>query len=354
MPIDLADFIAGTPGRFVPESMQGQLVEAEHLTRYAWASQLAEGRRVLDAGCGLAYGAAMLSRAGARETTAIDVAEEIIEVARGQVPEGVRCEVADVRELPFPDASFDLVVCFEVIEHIDGQDRAFDELRRVCAPGGLVAVSSPNPAAYVAGNPHHVHELTPHELEGQLRRRWPQVRLLQQHNFTASALLDAGSADAVGGERLDSVTVRKLHERAADEAPYSVALAGDELPAADEIVMLSASFEIRDWVERFRAQQSILEAQAEALAEAQRGAEARAQLLDRLAEAESSFADYAALQARADASHASQARLSEQLQAVQERAARAEAGLRGLEASLSWRITRPLRTVKRMLSGFRR
>lgn len=50
---DLADFVKGTPGRFVPDAMEGGLVEAEHLARYWFAAVLASGRRALDAGCGL-------------------------------------------------------------------------------------------------------------------------------------------------------------------------------------------------------------------------------------------------------------------------------------------------------------
>src|SRR4051794_26999689 len=89
MTIDLADFVDGTPGRFVPAEMRGELVEVEHLARYAWATALASGLRVLDAGCGLGYGAAMLAEAGAESVAAVDVAAEIVDVARDQVGDRV-------------------------------------------------------------------------------------------------------------------------------------------------------------------------------------------------------------------------------------------------------------------------
>src|SRR5690349_12094180 len=145
MTVDLADFVNGTPGRFVPAQMRGELVEVQHLARYAWATALAPGRRVLDAGCGLGYGAAMLADAGAESVAAVDLAAEIIDVARDQTGDRVTFEVADLRSLPFADDAFDLVVCFEVIEHIEEQPAALDELRRVLAPGGVLAISSPNP-----------------------------------------------------------------------------------------------------------------------------------------------------------------------------------------------------------------
>src|SRR4051812_19298073 len=108
MAIDLADLINGTPGRFVPHEMRGELVEAEHLTRYWYAGSFARGRRVLDAGCGLGYGTRILAEAGAAEATGVDIAEAVVEAARADTPDAA-FNVADVRDLSFADASFDLV-----------------------------------------------------------------------------------------------------------------------------------------------------------------------------------------------------------------------------------------------------
>src|SRR4051794_5836632 len=155
MPSKLADFVEGTPGRFVPEEMRGELVEAEHLVRYWWAASVAEGRRVLDAGCGMGYGSELMAASGAASVDALDLAEPVVAAAQAATG-SVRFRVGDVCELPFEDGVFDLVVCFEVIEHIEDQPRALDEMHRVLAPGGLIAVSSPNRGVYVPGNPHHV------------------------------------------------------------------------------------------------------------------------------------------------------------------------------------------------------
>ena len=122
MTTDLADHVDGTPGRFVPQEMKGELVEAEHLTRYWWSAALAPGRRVLDAGCGMAYGSLLLADAGAAEVTGVDLAEDVILAARADAGDRVRLQPGDVRSLPFEDGAFDLVVCFEVIEHVEAQD----------------------------------------------------------------------------------------------------------------------------------------------------------------------------------------------------------------------------------------
>ena len=167
----------GVPEQFVPAEMAGELVAAEHLARYGWAGHLVKDRRVLDAGCGVGYGSTMLSDAGAREVTGVDVAESVLEVARQGAPQNVRFEVADVASLPYAADSFEAVVCFEVIEHVDDRNRVLDELRRVLAPDGLLIISSPNRDRYVPGNPHHRHEYTPRELREALEARFPAVAL---------------------------------------------------------------------------------------------------------------------------------------------------------------------------------
>src|SRR5439155_23557136 len=94
------------PERFDPQAMHGRLIEAEHLARYWWAAALVPGKRVLDAGCGTAYGSEILARGGASEVVGVDLDRAVVEAARVSV-ETVSLEVADVRDLPYADGSFD-------------------------------------------------------------------------------------------------------------------------------------------------------------------------------------------------------------------------------------------------------
>jgi SAM-dependent methyltransferase len=338
MATDLADLVDGTPGRYVPQEMEGELVEAEHLARYWWASGLAAGRRVLDAGCGLGYGSGMLAAGGAKEVTGVDLAEEVVAAARAAVPEA-RFETGDVRSLPFADDSFDLVVCFEVIEHVADQEATLDELRRVLAPGGALAISSPNREQYVPGNPHHVRELTTAELETLLKARFAEVRLLQQCNFAASSI------SATGARGRQETIVHRLVEKPMGEETYTLAVAGDgDLPASPDLLTLAAPIEIREWVELFRAQQAYIEQQADALATRLEADRDRVALLRRLTEAETALAELPGLRARAEeADRAS--RRAEQLAWELDRARRVIADL---QSSLSWRVTVPLRSAKQL------
>jgi SAM-dependent methyltransferase len=96
--------------------------------------------RVLDAGCGTGYFAKLLEQRYETPTFAIDSAWPALQYARKMnVRRTAQC---DIRELPFQTGSFDLVLSMDVIVHLlPGEDlRAFGELARVTARGGLVAV----------------------------------------------------------------------------------------------------------------------------------------------------------------------------------------------------------------------
>jgi SAM-dependent methyltransferase len=236
------------PERFDPKAMHGSLMEAEHLARYWWAASLVSGRRVLDAGCGTAYGSEILARAGASEVVGVDADPAAVKEARASTA-GVTLEVADARDLPHPDGSFDVAVCFEVIEHVDDPETILDELRRVLGRDGLLVVSSPNRDVYPPGNPHHRHEFTPDELADALSARFEHVRLVRQHDWLGSGVVEDGDFGATDGA-FDAV-VRKAVEAAPGEELYTLALAsGAELPAAEPLVVLTETADAKWWQEQ--------------------------------------------------------------------------------------------------------
>ena len=241
----LADAVEGIAERLVPEEVQGQIVHAEHLARYWWASELAAGKRVLDAGCGTAYGTRLLAEAGALAVVGIDLSGDVLDAVRADQPPNVSLEQADVRRLPYDDASFDLVVCFEVIEHLADPDVALDELARVVSNDGVVCVSSPNRRTYAQGNPHHHHEYVPEELLAAMQQRFAHVRLYRQDDWVASAVFD-DAGQAHNGSRPVSAAVRKLAAGKPGEELYTLALAGKgELPDARPSVALTHVLEIK-------------------------------------------------------------------------------------------------------------
>lgn len=102
-------------------------------------------RRVLDIGCGTGgLGKILRDRCGTY--VGADYYRHVLRFAE---PEGNRLYTqCNANALPFPDGSFDLILAFDVIEHMEGgwewQQRFMDELRRVLAPLGMVFLTTPN------------------------------------------------------------------------------------------------------------------------------------------------------------------------------------------------------------------
>jgi SAM-dependent methyltransferase len=239
----------GSIERFDPATHAGGMTHAEHVARYRLACALAPGRDVLDAACGAGYGTRMLSEAGAKSALGIDIAAEALP---GQVSEKgtLSYAVGDLRELPLDDASVDLVVCFEAIEHVAEQDKVFDEFRRVLRPGGLVVVSSPNPASYPPGNPHHVHELSPGELRDALAARWANVGLLYQDLWLFSSVEPAETLEQREGLSYPG-GLGRVSGPAPDEAIYAIGIASDgEMPDLDPVAYIGGGVDITSWIDK--------------------------------------------------------------------------------------------------------
>lgn len=125
--------------------------EARNLSsRLAFALQLVQsvmppGSKILDVGCGPGEIAAKLIECG-YEVWGVDVAEPMILRAR------IRCgsdrfRVGDIESIPFPDSTFDAVVCLAVIEYLDSDEAALAQIRRVLKPGGRAVIAAPNAIA---------------------------------------------------------------------------------------------------------------------------------------------------------------------------------------------------------------
>jgi len=159
----MASDLTFTGERFLP-ACAGEIAY-EHWHRYAFARRYAEGRRVLDAACGEGYGTALLGTKAA-EAVGVDIDASSIRHAQSTYGSAtVRFIGGSCTELPFPDASFDVVVSFETVEHLDAADqpRMLAEFARVLKPAGLLIISSPNKRLYSDAR-DYVNEFHRHEL----------------------------------------------------------------------------------------------------------------------------------------------------------------------------------------------
>jgi len=99
------------------------------------------GTRLLDIGCGTGMAAQLAAKLGA-EVTGMDASEAELVIARERVPNGdFRC--GEMEELPYADASFDMVTAFNSLQFADDPLHALREARRVAKPGGYVAMVTP-------------------------------------------------------------------------------------------------------------------------------------------------------------------------------------------------------------------
>ena len=138
-----------------------------HEVVYQRLSGRCTGRDVLEAGFGEGYGADLLAGV-ARRVTGVDYDESAVAHVRARYPR-VEVHHGNLAALPLPEASVDVVVNFQVIEHLWDQSQFVAECRRVLRPGGLLLISTPNRITFTPGsdtpvNPFHTRELNAAEL----------------------------------------------------------------------------------------------------------------------------------------------------------------------------------------------
>ncbi len=146
-----------------------------HVARYMIAAQLVRpGDTVLDVACGLGYGAHVLAQnSRAAKVVGVDVDAGSVEYAATAYGGRAEFRVGDAQDLSaIADASVDLVVSFETLEHLPDPERAVREFARVLTPGGRLIASVPNDWTDETGkdpNPHHLHVYTWDVLSEQVR-----------------------------------------------------------------------------------------------------------------------------------------------------------------------------------------
>lgn len=153
-----------TGERFIPNVIDDNEIKIEHLQRYQSIQNLVKGKVVLDAACGEGYGSNLLSM-NAEIVYGIDIDEESIEHAQNKYLKGnLEFLTASIEKLPFEDHSFDVVVSFETIEHVNEnlQQQFLKEIKRVLKKDGILIMSTPNKEIYTDfrnyHNPFHVKE----------------------------------------------------------------------------------------------------------------------------------------------------------------------------------------------------
>jgi ubiquinone biosynthesis O-methyltransferase len=168
---------------FIP-GKSGERIEADHLERYRFACKYAKGKSVLDIACGVGYSGRMLIEAGAVSYDGVDINEKLVEYAKNNYSsESINYFVGDICTFR-NNKMYDLITCFETIEHVKNYEAAIKNLHSLLKPGGMLFISSPNrtvtsPKALTINdkpsNEFHTQEFIPEEL----------LSILNKNGFTA-------------------------------------------------------------------------------------------------------------------------------------------------------------------------
>lgn len=237
-----------TGERLLPWDLQYPQNHYEHLQRYYFAAKFATGRKVLDLGSGEGYGADILALV-ANETTGVDISPEAVDWANQKYRRpGLTYVCGSATEIPIPcESAFDLVVCFEMIEHIADHHALLREVKRLLKPEGLLIISTPNKAVYSDAphyqNPFHVRELYVSEFQQLIGNYFPYASYMGQRAHPGAAMWPlegrATGADEVVVQRAEGSFVAV--ENTSKVPMYILALASEQ-PLSVEVQGLNSRF----------------------------------------------------------------------------------------------------------------
>lgn len=296
-----------TGERYMPTE-QGR-IRLEHYHRYAMVLEVVKEKKVLDVACGEGYGSFMMADV-ARSVDGVDISAEAVRHATSNYRKSnLSFQQGSATNLDFSDASFDVVVSFETIEHLAEQAQMLAEIRRVLRPNGIFIVSSPNRPIYSEEsgehNEYHVKELDFQEFDDLLRSQFSSIEYFGQRISMGSVIQPLHGAATAARVWSDDGQQLRPHAAPLGDPVYFVAVCGStdvSLPRFDMSLLYP---EALDLVKHYVG-----------------------------------FAKWA---------RTLEATLSERDQALSER----DHQIAAIYSSVSWRVTRPLRAVARLLKRVR-
>ncbi|MBS7696844.1 MULTISPECIES: class I SAM-dependent methyltransferase [unclassified Chelatococcus] len=263
---------------FSPDTMPyNAMLAAEHVARYLLAASLCNGKRVLDVACGEGYGASFLRANGAAMVVGVDIAQEAIEAANTRFAcPGITFVAGDALSPATFDGHgpFDLITCFETIEHVSDATRLLENLRALLAPDGAIIISCPNDAIDASRgvhNPFHKRTYSLDEFKDTtVSVLGPASQWLLGSPLTGLSIIDEGNArlatrDTAMDLSLNSEAIsqtlllpaQKEHSVTPDNAAFFVGVWNATVAPAEVCAPLSRTAYIEPWLEIERLKKAV-------------------------------------------------------------------------------------------------
>ncbi len=217
------DLIKFTGEYFVP-GISGKRIESDHIERYRFACNYVKNRSVLDIACGYGYSAPLIIDAGATMYVGVDINEQLVNNASSLYGSDlIRYYQGDICSYKSNEL-YDVIICFETIEHVREYRRALLNIHNQLAVNGVLLISSPNrlitsPNAKCISdkpsNPYHVQEFTIAELKNELISLGFSIHMnIWGQRISKNIFLDKCFKFLIGGSGesiLLSAKVAKIH-----------------------------------------------------------------------------------------------------------------------------------------------
>ena len=156
----------------------------DHIARYMWVLDKLAGKKTLDCGCGEGYGTDWLNKMGV-DIIGIDCSPKAIKRTRPPSSREKKFVLGEITRIPFRPNSFDTIISFEVIEHLENGTAYVSQICRLLKDNGIFIGSTPirKQKRYKNGkpkNPFHKKEYYLEEIKDLLEKHFEEVDFMAQ------------------------------------------------------------------------------------------------------------------------------------------------------------------------------
>lgn len=177
---------------------------------------------VLELGCGAGRGMELIAKA-ADTYTGIDKNSDLLASHRKQYPNFTFLEQNIPPFKGIEDNTFDFVITFQVIEHIEDDGLFIKEIHRVLKPGGKAIITTPNIKMSLTRNPWHIREYTAKELDTLLNKYFNQVDVYGIYGSNAvNEYFERNRASVQKITRFDIFNLQYKLPRKVLQVPYDI------------------------------------------------------------------------------------------------------------------------------------